>query len=223
MITLKQNRQRLAEAGHLKWQRCCWLNACLSSADSLRNEILTQTLLSLLPAPRARVAIYSADVRISNTGSTSDDASDDEYQIPADTPNQQQDDALAHATIRRDLPAWEYKISISNAPFGTPRVVKMHSGGWRMEMAPRIRKDAARQIHDEPATEAPVEQPTGTQFEQPNEVHSEHPDAAAGDSVADMPIDAPTEQPNAAGGMPSEEPSEQLPHGTSRARRMLLV
>jgi hypothetical protein len=167
-----------------------------------------------------RTAVCSADVRISTTGNTSDDTSDDDYQIPADAPNQQQDDAAAHATVRRDLPAWEYKIKVSNAPFGTPRVVKMHSGGWRMEMAPRIRKDATRQMPDEEPISAPVEQPTGAQIEQPSEVPSEHPDAAAGDSVSDKPVDVPIEQPNAAGGMPVEE---QLPQGTSRARRMLLV
>jgi hypothetical protein len=163
-------------------------------------------------------AVCSADVRISNTGNTSDDTSDDDYQLPADAPNQQQDDAATHATVRRDLPAWEYKIKVSNAPFGTPRVVKMHSGGWRMEMAPRIRKDAARQMPDEEPIGAPVEQPTGAEIEQPSEVPSEPTHAAAGDAVADQP----TEQPNAAGDKPVEEP-EQLPHGTSRARRMLLV
>jgi hypothetical protein len=117
-------------------------------------------------------------VRIANIGNMSDDDPSDDYQLPADTlsDSQQPDDALTNAATRRDLPAWESKISVSNAPFGVPTVVKMHSGGWSMtEMAPRIRKDAAQ-----------VEQPS----ELPNEETSEQPDAAH-----EEPIATPEEQP----------------------------
>jgi hypothetical protein len=121
----------------------------------------------------------SADVRIASASNTSEDPSDD-YQLPTDTPNSQTpDDALTHAAARRDVPAWEAKISVLNAPFGVPKVVKMHSGGWQMmEMAPRIRKEAARQ------------QPEGGEQEQVAEMPVEQPDAAR-----EVPSDLPAVQP----------------------------
>jgi hypothetical protein len=156
-------------------------------------------------------------VRISNTSNASDDTSDD-YTAPAGTPgSQQQDDALAQAALRRDLPAWEYKINVSNAPYGVPRVVKMHSGGWRMEMAPRIRKDTARQMPDEQQPEAPIEQPAEQLQEAPTVVPSEQPTAAPVEQLSE----ATREQPDAAGDVLPQEPPTA--HGASTARRMLLV
>lgn len=137
----------------------CWPPCNPANADEVTCENKQDFLTCGAPNAQYPESFWNcADVRIKNTGNTSDD-SDDEYQIPADTPAiQQPDDSSTQAPARRDLPAWEAKISVSNAPFGAPRVVKMHSGGWRMtEMAPRIRKEAARQMPEE----TPDEEPTG--------------------------------------------------------------